>query len=240
MLRRQFPRQVSTLHLEGRPVLAAMSRHYQGVIIMSADPFEALILTVLSQNRTGDTVRAGLPAAGRPLRRHDTPSAREPARTRAGRGHPVRRAVQGRPARRRPPAMIAAEGRTRSTSHLRTRRAGHGLPAALPGVGAQDRRLRAGLRRADHRHAAGRHPPVPGRGPPRPDHATTAATPRPPARRAHPRPARLRPRPRPRAFPVPARRPQHLHRRHPELPATASCAAHCRHATTRAPGRHTQ
>ena len=61
MLRRQFPRQVSTLHLEGRPVLAAMSRHYQGVIIMSADPFEALILTVLSQNRTGEIVRKVYP-----------------------------------------------------------------------------------------------------------------------------------------------------------------------------------
>lgn len=61
VLRRQFPRQVSTLHLEGRPVLAAMSRHYQGVIIMSAGPFEALILTVLSQNRTGEIVRKVYP-----------------------------------------------------------------------------------------------------------------------------------------------------------------------------------
>ena len=61
VLRRQFPRQVSTLHLDGRPVLAAMSRHYQGVIIMSASPFEALILTVLSQNRTGEIVRTVYP-----------------------------------------------------------------------------------------------------------------------------------------------------------------------------------
>jgi endonuclease III len=61
VLRRQFPRQVSTLHLDGHPVLAAMSRHYQGVIIMSADPFEALILTVLSQNRTGEIVRTVYP-----------------------------------------------------------------------------------------------------------------------------------------------------------------------------------
>ena len=61
VLRRQFPRQVSTLHLDGHPVLAAMGRHYQGVVIMSADPFEALILTVLSQNRTGEIVRKVYP-----------------------------------------------------------------------------------------------------------------------------------------------------------------------------------
>ncbi len=61
VLRRQFPRQVSMLHLDGHPILAAMSRHYQGVIIMSASPFEALILTVLSQNRTGEIVRKVYP-----------------------------------------------------------------------------------------------------------------------------------------------------------------------------------
>ena len=38
-----------------------VDRHYQGVIIMSADPFEALILTVLSQNRTGEIVRKVYP-----------------------------------------------------------------------------------------------------------------------------------------------------------------------------------
>jgi len=61
VLRRQFPRQVSTLHLDGHPVLAAMGRHYQGVVIMSAGPFEVLILTVLSQNRTGEIVREVYP-----------------------------------------------------------------------------------------------------------------------------------------------------------------------------------
>ena len=60
-LRRQFPRQVGTLHLDGHPVLATMGRHYQGVVIMSSDPFEALILTVLSQNRTGEIVRKVYP-----------------------------------------------------------------------------------------------------------------------------------------------------------------------------------
>jgi endonuclease III len=57
VLRRHFPRQVSTLNLDSHPVLAAMSRRYRGVVIMAADPFEALILTVLSQNRTGEIVR---------------------------------------------------------------------------------------------------------------------------------------------------------------------------------------
>jgi endonuclease III len=60
-LRRHFPRQVSELALDSRPVLAEISRRYQGVIIMHADPFEALILTVLSQNRTGEIVRRVYP-----------------------------------------------------------------------------------------------------------------------------------------------------------------------------------
>ncbi len=61
ILRRQFPRQVSALALDGHPVLAAIGRHYQGVVIMGADPFEALVLTVLSQNRTGEIVRTVYP-----------------------------------------------------------------------------------------------------------------------------------------------------------------------------------
>jgi endonuclease III len=61
VFRRQFPRQVSTLALDRHPVLAAMSDRYRGVVIMSASPFEALILTVLSQNRTGEIVRKVYP-----------------------------------------------------------------------------------------------------------------------------------------------------------------------------------
>lgn len=61
MLLRHFPRQVSTLALDGHPVLAEISRRYPGVIIMHAEPFEALILTVLSQNRTGEIVRRVYP-----------------------------------------------------------------------------------------------------------------------------------------------------------------------------------
>lgn len=61
LLRRRFPRQVSTLHLDAHPALAAMGHHYQGVVIMGADPFEALILAVLSQNRTGEIVRKVYP-----------------------------------------------------------------------------------------------------------------------------------------------------------------------------------
>jgi len=60
-LRQQFPGQVAALDLDGHPVLAAMGRHYQGVVIMSTSPFEALILTVLSQNRTGEIVRKVYP-----------------------------------------------------------------------------------------------------------------------------------------------------------------------------------
>ena len=61
VLRRQFPSQVSTLQLDGHPILAAMGRHYRGVVIMGAEPFEALVLTVLSQNRTGEIVRKVYP-----------------------------------------------------------------------------------------------------------------------------------------------------------------------------------
>jgi endonuclease III len=39
-----------------------MRHRYRGVIVMRADPFEALVLTMLSQNRTGETVRAVFPA----------------------------------------------------------------------------------------------------------------------------------------------------------------------------------
>jgi endonuclease III len=61
VLRAQFPSQVSALHLDGHPVLAAMGRHYRGVVLMGAEPFEALVLTVLSQNRTGEIVRKVYP-----------------------------------------------------------------------------------------------------------------------------------------------------------------------------------
>jgi endonuclease III len=61
LVRDQFPRQVSALSLDTHPVLATMGRHYQGVVIMHTDPFEALVLTVLSQNRTGEIVRKVYP-----------------------------------------------------------------------------------------------------------------------------------------------------------------------------------
>jgi endonuclease III len=60
-LRSHFPRQVAALDLTAHPLLAALGDRYQGVIIMHADPFEALILTVLSQNRTGEIVRTVFP-----------------------------------------------------------------------------------------------------------------------------------------------------------------------------------
>lgn len=39
-----------------------MYEQYAGVVIMHADPFEALVLTILSQNRTGEIVRKVYPA----------------------------------------------------------------------------------------------------------------------------------------------------------------------------------
>lgn len=58
-----FPadKQIGKLALDGHPVLTALRLRYGGVIVMTAPPFEALVLTVLSQNRSGDTVRRVFP-----------------------------------------------------------------------------------------------------------------------------------------------------------------------------------
>ncbi|MGK5532500.1 hypothetical protein [Streptomyces sp. URMC 129] len=61
-LRATFPRQVAELDLRSHPTLQALHDRYRGVIIMHSEPFEALVLTVLSQNRTGEIVRAVYPA----------------------------------------------------------------------------------------------------------------------------------------------------------------------------------
>jgi endonuclease III len=57
LLRQQFARQVAALDLAAHPVLAALRDRYQGTVIMHADPFEALVVAVLSQNRTGEITR---------------------------------------------------------------------------------------------------------------------------------------------------------------------------------------
>jgi endonuclease III len=57
MLRAHFPRQVAALDLDAHPVLALLRDRYRGVVIMRADPFEALVVTILSQNRTGEITR---------------------------------------------------------------------------------------------------------------------------------------------------------------------------------------
>jgi endonuclease III len=57
LLRAHFPRQVAGLDLAAHPALAALRDRYRGVVIMRAEPFEALVVTVLSQNRTGEIVR---------------------------------------------------------------------------------------------------------------------------------------------------------------------------------------
>src|SRR5690606_20539990 len=49
-----FPRQVASLRLDAAPALKALHQRYSGTIIMRTTPFEALVLTVLSQNRTGE------------------------------------------------------------------------------------------------------------------------------------------------------------------------------------------
>lgn len=60
-LRETFPRLVGDLELSANPTLASLYDHYRGVVIMHAKPFEALVLTVLSQNRTGEIVRKVYP-----------------------------------------------------------------------------------------------------------------------------------------------------------------------------------
>jgi endonuclease III len=62
VLRAAFPTLIGDLNLGAEPALRAMRRRYWGVIVMHADLFEGLALTMLSQNRTGETVRAVFPA----------------------------------------------------------------------------------------------------------------------------------------------------------------------------------
>ena len=57
LLREHFPRQIGGLDLAAHPALAALRDRYQGTVIMGADPFEALVVTILSQNRTGEITR---------------------------------------------------------------------------------------------------------------------------------------------------------------------------------------
>lgn len=62
LLRRMFPIQVADLNLGTNPIWAQLQARYRGVIVMWAPPFEALVITVLSQNRTGEIVRRVYPA----------------------------------------------------------------------------------------------------------------------------------------------------------------------------------
>jgi endonuclease III len=61
-LRRTFPRMIGDLDLNANPTLASLRDRYRGVIIMHAEPFDALVLTILSQNRTGEIVRKVYPS----------------------------------------------------------------------------------------------------------------------------------------------------------------------------------
>ncbi|MBO4205581.1 hypothetical protein [Micromonospora echinofusca] len=62
LLRRMFPVQVADLDLGTNPVWARLQARYGGVVVMWTPPFEALVITVLSQNRTGEIVRRVYPA----------------------------------------------------------------------------------------------------------------------------------------------------------------------------------
>lgn len=62
VLRQTFPEMIGDLALDRNPILRALRARYRGVIVMHADPFEALVLTILSQNRTGEIVRKVYPA----------------------------------------------------------------------------------------------------------------------------------------------------------------------------------
>lgn len=62
LLERTFSRMIHSLALDANPMLRSLYDRYQGVIIMHCDPFEALVLTILSQNRTGEIVRRVYPA----------------------------------------------------------------------------------------------------------------------------------------------------------------------------------
>jgi endonuclease III len=61
ILRATFPVQIADLDLGTHPILTTLHERYAGVVVMWADPFEALVLTMLSQNRSGETVRQVYP-----------------------------------------------------------------------------------------------------------------------------------------------------------------------------------
>jgi len=52
---------VAALALTASPILSAIADEYRGVVVMGASPFEALVITILSQNRTGEIVRTVYP-----------------------------------------------------------------------------------------------------------------------------------------------------------------------------------
>ncbi|MFS8497332.1 MAG: hypothetical protein FWJ70_03625 [Micromonosporaceae bacterium] len=62
LLRRMFPIQIGDLDLGNDRIWKRLQARYRGVIAMWAPPFEALVITVLSQNRTGEIVRRVYPA----------------------------------------------------------------------------------------------------------------------------------------------------------------------------------
>ncbi|XVS60890.1 endonuclease III domain-containing protein [Actinosynnema sp. CA-299493] len=61
LLRRTFTRTIGDLVLDAHPILSALHQRYRNVVIMHSPPFEALVLTILSQNRTGEIVRRVYP-----------------------------------------------------------------------------------------------------------------------------------------------------------------------------------
>ena len=61
LLRASFGVQIADLALGDDPILRALHTRYAGVIVMWVEAFEALVLTVLSQNRSGETVRRVFP-----------------------------------------------------------------------------------------------------------------------------------------------------------------------------------
>lgn len=56
-LRQMFTSTIGDLRLAGNPVLVALQEHYRSVAVMRASLVEALVVTILSQNKTGEATR---------------------------------------------------------------------------------------------------------------------------------------------------------------------------------------
>ncbi|MGH8897383.1 MAG: hypothetical protein ACRDZ4_10265 [Egibacteraceae bacterium] len=154
VLRQTFPEMIGDLDLDRNSILRALRDRYRGVIVMHTDPFEALVLTILSQNRTGEIVRKVFPALAACC------GGVTPGNVAAlDLAELTERIRSAGPYKAAPPCCDCGQSAHRRRGDLpqdrRGRPGGACLSGVLPGCGAQDRSLRAGVLRPLYDHPSG-------------------------------------------------------------------------------------